>query len=448
MKIRLRHLWEIVSSGYWFVPSLMTALAAVAAFALLYVDRTYLDTGAPIGWLYAGGSAGAQTLLSTVAGSIITVAGVVFSITIAALTQASSQFGPRLLRNFMRDLSNQVVLGTFVATFLYCLLILRTIHGKFEDGQAFVPQASVTGAVLLAVASIAVLIYFIHHISISLQAPTVVAGALADFNRVMDAAAEDIVKYPQTGGKASAKLESEDSGNGMEFTLASARDGYIQAVDFDALLQAALNADVIMRLECRSGDYVIAGNPLLRARPAERCDQKLSGLLTGAFIFGNHRTAEQDIEYAIRQIVEVAVRALSPGINDPFTAMNCINALGSAVSRVARSGLPGLARHDSAGKIRLIGPASDFAGITDAAFNQIRQYGRDSVAVTLRLLEVIGECANQIDDEDQRKSLLRHAEMIYRQSQNIDNVPEELDRADVKMRWDIVAAALGVPPRV
>src|SRR5687767_1515596 len=184
MRTRLHHLWETLTTGYWFVPAVMMLAAALAAFLLLYIDRTVI--GARVGWLYVGGADGAKTLLSTVAGSVITVAGVVFSITIASLTQAASQFGPRLLRNFMRDRGNQVTLGTFVATFLYCLLVLRAIHGRLEDGVAFVPQASVTGAVVLAVASIAVLVYFIHHVSVSLQAPSVVAAIRADLDATID----------------------------------------------------------------------------------------------------------------------------------------------------------------------------------------------------------------------------------------------------------------------
>ena len=170
----------MVTSSFWFVPTTMTVVAAGSAIGMIEVDRTWLGPGVRIGWLYSGGAEGARSLLSTVAGSVITVAGVVFSITISTLTQASSQFGPRLLRNFMRDTSNQIVLGTFVATFLYCLLVLRTIHGKIDDGASFVPQLSVTVAVGLAVASIAVLIYFIHHVSLSLQAPNVIAAARGD----------------------------------------------------------------------------------------------------------------------------------------------------------------------------------------------------------------------------------------------------------------------------
>jgi uncharacterized membrane protein len=442
MKIRIRHLWEIATSGYWFVPSLMTGAAAVSAFVLLYVDRTWLGPGVSIGWLYSGGSEGAKTLLSTVAGSTITVAGVVFSITIAALTQASSQFGPRLLRNFMRDTSNQVVLGTFVATFLYCLLILRTIHGKLEDGSAFVPQASVTGAVLMAVASIAVLIYFIHHISTLLQAPNVVAAVLADFGREMD----DVVNRNQHEcPPADPAAESEPLPPQFENesrAVKSTSDGYIQAVDYADLIDLAREANLLLHLIVRSGDYAIEGNTLLRAWPGDKCTDEMQNRLQNAFLRGTHRTSEQDIEYAIRQMAEIAVRALSPGINDPFTAINCIDSLGSAICRVARSGLPGARRYDSAGSLRVILSASTFDGIVEMAFNQIRQYGRDSVAVTVRLLEVLKACGAQCSSPDQRAALLRQAEMVYRQSQNPEAIPEKRDREDVQARWDGIVHAL------
>ena len=447
MRLRLRHLWDTVSSGFWFVPSVMTALAAVLAVVMLHVDRYDIPSDTRIGWLYAGGADGAKTLLSTVAGSIITTAGVVFSITIAALTQASSQFGPRLLRNFIRDTSNQIVLGTFVATFLYCLLILRTIHGKVEDGVAFVPQASVTVAVLSAVASIAVLIYFIHHISILLQAPNIVAAVQADFYKVMDSLIDD-----QEGVSDPMRAAIiENAGLPANFdaescAILSARDGYVQAIDGDTLVAMASKRGLILRLQCRPGDYVIAGNPVAHAWPGGQCDPKLAKRLNDAFICGTHRTAEQDVEYAIRQIVEVGVRALSPGINDPFTAINCIDSLGAVICRVARSGLPGPYRYDSAGKLRVVAPVSTFSGITDAAFNQIRQYGRDSVAVTLRLLEVIAACGQQVTVEDHRQALRRQAEMIYRQSQNANAIHDEGDRNDVQRRHETAMQVLSESP--
>ena len=206
-------------------------------------------------------------------------------------------------------------------------------------------------------------------------------------------------------------------------------------MDYDELVNIACKADLILSLDRRPGDYAIMGNPLVRAWPADSCDQKLQKRMNEAFICGSHRTAEQDVEYAIRQMAEIAVRALSPGINDPFTAINCIDALGSAICRVARSGVRGSCRYDTSGKLRLVTSVSTFAGIVDTAFDQIRQYGRESVAVTVRLLEVIDACAQQATTIDQRQALLRQAEMIFRQSQMAESIAEALDRQDVRRRW-------------
>jgi uncharacterized membrane protein len=365
MRVRLRHVWEIVSTNYWFVPSVMTLAAVIAAFVMLHIDRTYFPADVHGFLLYSGGADGAKTLLSTVAGSIITVAGVVFSITIAALTQASAQFGPRLLRKFMRDASNQVVLGTFVATFVYCLLILRTIHGRVDDGQSFIPQASVTGAVLLSVASVAVLIYFIHHVSMSLQAPNIVAAVRADLLKVLEGMAKSTADAHGAPRGCPASMPAEFSTPGCP--ILSTCDGYIQAVDYSDLLETARECGLLLRLACRAGDYIIAGNPLMHVWRADQCSSAIGRRLNAAFICGNQRTSEQDLEYAIRQMVEVAVRALSPGINDPFTAINCIDALGSIVCRAARAKLPSPCLYDRANRLRLLTPVSTFAGITDAS---------------------------------------------------------------------------------
>ena len=175
MTLMLRKYWDRLRSSFWFLPAIMACGAVLLAHGTVALD----ETGAVRGgvevpsWVYSGGAQGASTLLGAIAGSMITIAGVVFSMTLVALSIASSQLGPRLLQGFMRDATNQVVLGTFVSTFLYCLLVLRTIRREIE--VAFVPHMSVTLGVLLAVASVAVLIYFIHHVSVSIQADEVIA---------------------------------------------------------------------------------------------------------------------------------------------------------------------------------------------------------------------------------------------------------------------------------
>ncbi len=172
---RLAQLWESLRTSYWFVPTVMTAGAVGLSFASVHLDQVVkAEWVRAVGWIWAGSPEGARQVLSTIAGSMITVAGVAFSITIVALTLASTQFGPRLLRNFVRDLGNQVVLGTFVSTFVYCLLVLRTVRGG--DVAEFVPYLSVTLGVAFALASLGVLIYFIHHVSGAIQAEHLIAS--------------------------------------------------------------------------------------------------------------------------------------------------------------------------------------------------------------------------------------------------------------------------------
>lgn len=428
MWTRLRHLWEIITTGYWFVPTVMSIVAIVAAFVLLHLDRTDALPVDRAAWLYTGGADGAKTVLSTVASSVITVAGVAFSITIAALSQASSQFGPRLLRNFMRDTGNQVVLGTFVATFLFCLLVLRAIRGEFEGGQPFVPHASVTAAVLMAAASIAMLIYFIHHISVSLQAPVIVAAVAADLHAA-------IARFPEWPGEAGRGQRDADVEPAKAGRPVFARcDGYVQVIDEGGLLELARGHDLVLALAYRPGSHIIKGSVIARVWPPERFTDAIGDAVNEEFICGNRRTPEQDVEFSFRQLAEIAVRALSPGINDPFTAINCIDALGSALVHVSRRQLPEPYLADEDQRVRVVRPVTTFEGLVDASYQQIRQYGQTSVAVTIRLLEILTECARQMPEQDRQQALRRHAEMIYVGAKQV--ITGTGDLADVQERWD------------
>ena len=182
--IKLRKLWDSLHSSYWFIPTLMAASSIILAWAMLTVDRT--GSTPNWWWIYTGGTDGARSLLSAVAGSMVSVVATAFSITIVALQLASSNFGPRLLRNFMQDTGNQIVLGTFIATFIYCLLVLRTIHGEGDGYSFFVPQLSVTVGTVLAIASMGVLIYFIHHASTIIQASHVITQVSDDLANTID----------------------------------------------------------------------------------------------------------------------------------------------------------------------------------------------------------------------------------------------------------------------
>ncbi len=405
----------------------------VLAFATVALDTQVTDWLA-LNWglTFTGGAEGASSLLGAIAGSMITIAGVVFSMTLVALSLASSQLGPRLLRNFMRDTTTQMVLGTFVATFLYCLLVLRTIRRAEEI--AFVPHLSVTLGVVLAVVSVGVLIYFIHHVSMSIQVNEIV-------KRVGEELIEGIERlFPENIGRGAPRIPTEPPHAGFLDTfdrearpIVSAEDGYLQYVDGDALMALAMQEGVVIRLERRPGHYVVAAHPLALVWPGNRVTDQLVARVNTVFALGNQRTSGQDIEFAVNQLVEIAIRALSPGVNDPFTAMTCVDRLGSALCRLAQRDMPSPYRHDTQDQLRVIAPVITFPDVTDVAFNQIRQYGRTSTAVTLRLLETIAEVAVSAHRPEDRAALLRHAEMIARGAR--EGLPEEEDRQKVEERF-------------
>lgn len=418
----------------------MVAGAILLAVVTVTVDEKMSDEWLGDGaWIYTGSAEGASTILGTIAGSMITVAGVVFSLTLVVLTLTSSQFGPRLLRNFMSDAVNQVVIGTFVSTFLYCLLVLRTI--RHEGPSEFVPHLSVTVSVLLALASVGVLIFFIHHVAVSIQADEVVSRVSSELRSGINRL------FPEEIGQEKRELPVTRCEPGLPenfdrdaASVTATRDGYLQLVDSETLMELAEENDVVLQLVFRPGHYVVDGSQLLRIWPADRATEKFAKEANSAFVLGNRRTPVQDIEFAVSQLVEVAVRALSPGINDPFTAISCVDRLSSALSRIAQREMPSSVRYDKNGIVRIVAPATSFAAITDAAFNQIRQNARTTASVTIRLLEAIADIAKVTTRDEDRNALRRHAEMIARGAR--EGLPEEADREVVEERLAAVMEAL------
>lgn len=432
--------WQLVRSSFWFIPALMTGAAVALASGMVAVDRAKSDNwDDSLGFAFTGGAEGASMVLSTIAGSMITIAGVVFSMTLVALSLASSQLGPRLLRNFMRDTINQVVLGTFVATFLYCLLVLRTIRRPEE--YVFVPHLAVTTGVLLAILSVGVLIYFIHHISLSIQADHIVAQVGKELIRGIDDIFPEHLD-PVAKGEVAAQREP---GLPADFDrealpIRADRDGYVQSVDVGKLQKLATTEDVVFRVERGPSTYVVVDRPLVHVWPAVRVPSQLADRVNAAFVLGNSRTPGQDIEFSVVQLVEIAVRALSPGINDPFTAVRCIDRLGSALARIAQREMPSAHHYDEQNRLRVFNPVISFSDILDTAFNQIRQNGLTDAAVTIRLLETLAVVASFAERLDDREALRRHADMIARGAR--EGLPEEEDRRIANQRYAAVRALL------
>ena len=409
---RLRASWEYLRGTYWAVPSAMAVAAVVLSFVMIKVDEaataSVLDR---LSWVYTGGPEGARAVLSTIAASMITVAGVTFSITIVALTLASQQFGPRLLRNFLRDLGNQVVLGTFVSTFTYCLLVLRTVRGS--DDEEFVPHLAVTVGVVLAMLSLGVLIFFIHHVATSIQASRIIANVAADLEAAIDRLFPESIGEDAATAEAIAVSPDESSVPGKDpREVLSTTTGYVQAIDAGGLMRLARERDVVLRVRARPGAFVRKGQALLAIEATSAAGDRDDQAFQRMFITGSNRTGTQDVTFFVEQLVELAVRALSPGINDPGTARLCIDRLEQALCHLAGRRLPSAALQDEDGRVRVFAHSVTFAGILESAFSEIARYGRSSASVTCRLLAAVREIGSCVQRAADREALVRQAEAI------------------------------------
>lgn len=441
MKVRILNLWYSFRASYWFVPLIMAACAIALSLGATIIDRSLTPyLAGKLGWLYSGGAEGARTLLSTVAGSMITTAGVVFSITIVVLSLTSSQFGPRLLGNFMRDTGTQVVLGTFLATFIYCISVLRVVRN--DEYGSFVPHFSVSFAFILALTSTGVLIYFIHHVAASIQADSIITSVFRDLEKAIDR----MVPETQEHGTEDLDLATVESVLPEElrkdgWPVAAAGSGYLQAIDLEGLTELAREGELVLRLHHQPGEFIADGAILADAWPREHWDEKLAARVNSAMIRGRQRTDEQDMGFAINQLVEVALRALSPGINDPFTAMTCIDWLSAALVRLAQRKFPVPLHYDEAGKLRLVTIPVTFAEIVATAFGQIRHAAGIHVQVTLRLLDAISVIAPHVRTEARREILEHHAVLVERSSRQAALVKD--DRLAVEERYKQTLRLLG-----
>jgi uncharacterized membrane protein len=388
---RVSAFWGRLNSSFWFVPAMMCAVAVGLSFLLIAVDtRLGVGTVSDFGLLYTFGPEGARAILSVIASSMITVASLIFSITMLSLQLASSQFGPRVLENFMRDRSNQIVLGTFVATFLYCLVVLRAVRGTTDS--SFVPHLTVAFAVVLAAVGVAVLIYFIHHIATSIRIETLLAQLAADGCDAVDRL------FPERLGNSPLHDKDEpaphrlptDFDGGSERVSADA-GGYVQNVGMDALMQSAKEYDLVLRIEAPPGQFVTEGDCLLTAYPRNRVTKEIANSLRGALVIGKNRTINQDLEFSIRRIVELAQRSLSPGINDPTTALYCIDRLGEVLGRLAGRDIPSPIRYDATGQLRILTEVIVIEELACNAFSAIARYGTSDVDVVTRLVNTMGK---------------------------------------------------------
>ena len=388
---RVTAFWGRLNSSFWFVPAVMAVSAVALSFVLIEVDalRDVAQTDNPSA-LYTFGPEGARATLSVIASSMITVASLIFSITMLSLQLASSQFGPRTLGNFMQDRSNQIVLGTFIATFLYCLFVLRSVRGtEGASFDSFVPHLAVGFGVLMAAASVAVLLYFIHHIATSIRVETLLEKLAVEGCAAVDHVFPERLGHGPSDEAARQPLPDDFDTDSRQISADS--DGYVQYIGSDVLMRIATKNDLVLSIAARPGVFVTQGACVIAAYPKVRVSDEIDEDLRGAVVIGRDRTPYQDLEFAIRRIVELAQRSLSPGINDPTTALYCIDRLGQVLGRVADRDIPSPMRFDEGGQLRVLTEVFDLGDVTCRAFAAIARYGMTDADVVTRLAETLAK---------------------------------------------------------
>lgn len=414
-----RKLWTDLRSSFWLVPAAIVCAAVTLAFALMEADRMLLQDASD-SWprLFGAGAAGSRGMLSTIAGSMITVAGVVFSITIVSLSLASSQYTSRVLRNFMQDRTNQTVLGVFVGIFAYCLVVLRTIRGG--DEGVFVPSLSVLVAAALAFAGIAFLIFFIDHIGSSIQASQIIATVAKDTLEAVNHL------FPENRGEPADEAEGAASMAQQPFrgAIPARRTGYVQRVDVGALMDVARARQTIVRMECRIGEFVIEDTSLASVPEARDVDPDAVRQINAAVTVDRRRTVDQDAAYGIRQLVDIALKGLSPGINDTTTAIMCVDYLTAILARLAHRQLETPGRGE-AGELQVIVRRPTYADFVADAFDEIRQNAEGNVAVMRRLVHSLETLSRITPGAARRRVLFMQVEAVREAIQRSVQSPRE-----------------------
>ena len=413
MNARFRKFLADLAETFWLVPALLVAAGVVGALASIELDRSeLLPSWLLEKWVYDGGATGARTLLGAIASSTIGVAGTAFSITIAALSLAAGQMGPRLLRNFTRDRGNQLTLGAFLATFCYALVVLRTVRTETEGG-GFVPHLSLSIGIMLAFVCVATLVYFVGHMASRINVDTVIELVGDDIHAALQRLTTD---------------ERQPDPPPLSFwsgatPVADPRGGYLQQLDEHGLAGWAAEHETAICLLVRPGDHVFPGAPIALMMPPV---EGAGDAIRNATALGSQRVSSSDLSFAVRQLVEVAVRALSPGINDPHTAISVLDRLGAVLCEIKPLYLP-TGVWTEQGHPVLVVPHIQYDQLVNIMFHMIRQNAAGNTSVLMRQLEVLTQVVSCERDRERMATLKRHADLVMGDAERDVTTPADLD---------------------
>ncbi|WP_373046853.1 DUF2254 domain-containing protein [Vulgatibacter sp.] len=403
--MRTTRFFERMSGSLWLLPVVLACLGIALGLLLPWLDRQPAVLRAAeqpfVEALVASTPEGAHEILGTAAGALSTILGVVFSLTVVTLQLASRQYTPRVLRRFMADRTTQLILGIFVGSVAYLLLVLRAVETSTDDDPGFVPAFSLSFGIVLAIANLALVAYFVHHLSESIQASKLCSaigeGARADL-RSIELRADPPVELPK-GPPALVRARSS---------------GYLMLVDEEQLCEVAPEGCVI-RIEAHTGDFVLEGMPLASIWPLSALEPATRRHVRAAFALGRERSTRQDLLFSVRQLVDVALKGLSPGINDPTTAVMAVNELGSLLRDVVRQAPPVRSgyRCVASGETRVLVPALGLEDYLAHSFTEIVEAAGEHPRITARILELLGEVAEQAPRQELRHALQAEGRRLF-----------------------------------
>jgi uncharacterized membrane protein len=415
MIARIRSALLSINASYWFYPALFSAIAFFLSFFTIYLDRNgAADWFTTYEWLHVSRPNGARTTLTVIAGSMIGVASTVFSITIAAVAYASGNYGPRLLTNFMEDKGNQLSLATFIGTFVYALMIIRVVRDEDEraasaiDASAsvlpgFTPQLSLLVAMVLAIFAVAVLVYFLHHIPASIRINTV----LKDIGKRLIRDIKD--RYP------SEIEEREPREQAQGEPIIATGKGYIDIIDFDTLDEVAREHEATIAIKVRTGDFIHPNVTIVELSGIE-ADDKISAKIADCFSVSGMRTATQDLEYLIDELVEIALRALSPGINDPFTAITAMHWMGAALAELGSRDLDRGPEQEDYDWDRVQPLSDDFSHYVGRSFGAMRSGVATNRMAAIKFIHALFAASTSCRSERRLRLISEEAETMVRQA--------------------------------
>lgn len=445
-------LWERLSSSFWFIPAILTAAGFLLSLVTQPLDRVLQGTLNSLPTVISGGSSGASSVLSAISGSLITVIATVFSLTIVTLTLVSGQYSPRLLRSFMGDRGLQVVLGAYIGTFVYSLMILRLISISSGEASGFNPAVSVAVAIILALLCVSLLIYFINHVAQIIQSSSIVLMAHGDTMGLVSG----LDDHEESSDKIRDPEEHPDWAGLLAETpdvVRAKSSGYVENMNFEGILEAVVDEETkVVEIPFGPGNFVSAGLPIAKTWPRRdgELGQDVERQANRAFVFSKERSFQQDLAFGLRQLSDIALKGLSPGINDPTTAMQAMDRMEAILIALGQKSLPRRVQRREVNETEVLVKVGypTFDELVGLSFDQVRRaaFTSGQVAVLERLLEILDRALQTNSSDERQQALWDRVFAVARQAPQ--EISDPYDAANLMLRAVQVVRSMTMNQRV